>query len=47
MKFYCNPELKIIQFQQTDVIRTSGEQEITYGENFGFDALSGFVKGGN
>ncbi len=40
MKLYCNPKLNIIQFEQSDVIRTSGgEQEITYGENFAFDAL--------
>ena len=42
MKLYCNPELKIIQFEFCDVVRTSGVQETTYGENFGFDALSTF-----
>ena len=40
MKLYCNPELKIIQFEFCDVVRTSGVQETTYGENFGFDALN-------
>ena len=42
MKLYCNPELKIIQFEYGDVVRTSGGQETTYGENFGFDTLSTF-----
>ena len=39
MKLYCNPKLKIIQFEPCEAIRTSGEQQITYGENFGFDSL--------
>ena len=42
MKQYKTPELSIVQFNQCDVIRTSGgEQEVTYGENYIFDSLLG------